>query len=74
MSEKRSIYGTFAVGLLTGAILAISLAWQAGRDRSACEPVVDVEYKQVGRQSFPYTVVRHLVRDGERCVLAEAGA
>jgi hypothetical protein len=36
--------------------------------------VVDVEYKRVGHQSFPHTVVRRPVRDGERCVLAEVGA
>jgi hypothetical protein len=74
MSEKRGMYETFAVGLLTGAVLAVALAWQTGKDRDACEPVVDVEYKKVGRQSFPYTVTRQPVRDGARCVLAEVGA
>ena len=74
MSGKRGIYETFAVGLLTGIALAVVLAWQMVRERNACEPVVDVEYKRVGRQSFPYTVIRQPVRDGERCVLAEVGA
>lgn len=74
MSEQRGIFETFAVGLLTGAILAVALAWRTGKAANDCEPVVDVEYKQIGRQSFPYTVIRHPVRDGKRCVLAEVGA
>ena len=74
MREKRGVYETFAVGLLTGVALAVVLAWQLSKEREACEPVVDVEYKRVGHQSFPHTVIRRPVRDGERCVLAEAGA
>jgi len=75
MSEKRGgAYEPFAVGLVTGVGLAVVLAWQLNKDRNACEPVVDVEYRRVGQQSFPHTVIRRPVRDGERCVLAEVGA
>jgi len=74
MIQKRGAYQTFAVGLLTGVVLAVLLSWQAGKDHNTCEPVVDVEFKRVGRQSFPHTVIRRPVRDGERCVLAEVGA
>jgi len=74
MYAKRGVVETFAVGLLTGVGLVVGLAWQLSKDREGCEPVVDVEYKRVGHQSFPHTVVRRPVRDGARCVLAEVGA
>jgi len=74
MSEKRGAYGTFAIGLLTGIAAAAILALQLDKERPACEPVVDVEYKRIGRDSFPHTVIRRPVRDGDRCVLAEVGA
>jgi hypothetical protein len=74
MSEKRGAYETFVIGLLTGVGVAALFAWQLIKERDACEPVVDVEYRKVGRESFPQTVIRRPVRDGDRCVLAEAGA
>jgi hypothetical protein len=39
-----------------------------------CEPVVDVEYKRTGKDWIAQTVVRKPVRDGARCLLAEAGS
>jgi hypothetical protein len=74
MSEKRSAYENFVVGLLIGVGVAGLFAWQLVKERDSCEPVIDVEYRKVGRESFPQTVIRRPVRDGARCVLAEAGA
>jgi hypothetical protein len=36
--------------------------------------VVDVEYKRNGKDWVPQTVLRKPVRDGQRCLLAEAGS
>jgi hypothetical protein len=74
MSEKRRTYENFVIGLLTGVGVAALFTWQLVKERDACEPVVDVEYRKVGRESFPQTVIRRPVRDGNRCVLAEANA
>lgn len=72
MSQKRNGYGSFAIGLLTGAGVAAVFALQLIKERDGCEPVVDVEYKRVGRGFYPETVVRRPVRDGNRCILSEA--
>lgn len=74
MSKTRGVFETFAIGLLTGVGTAAILALQLmSKQPDGCEPVVDVQYKKVGRDSFPHTVIRRPVRDGDRCVLAEVG-
>jgi hypothetical protein len=65
----------FVLGLITGLIVAALAAVQLARPvQQDCEPVVDVEYKRVGKDFIPDTVVRQPVRDAGRCVLAVAGA
>ncbi len=73
MNQKHNAQ-TFAIGLLAGVMMAAAIAAHYLKEQSGCEPVVDVQYKKVGKQSFPETVVRRPVRDGDRCVLAEVGS
>lgn len=64
----------FILGLLTGLIVAALAAVQLTRQpQQDCEPVIDVEYKRVGKDFIPDTVVRRPVRDAGRCVLAVTG-
>ena len=72
--SKRTGYQIFTVGLVTGVLVSAIFAALMVRQRDSCEPVVDVEYKRVGKDYVPETVVRHPVRDGERCLLAEVGS
>jgi hypothetical protein len=73
MSKVKGYYKSVAIGVAVGALgasLFFAHAVSASRD---CEPVVDVEYKRVGKNYIPETVVRNPVRDGDRCLLAEVG-
>jgi len=74
MSQTSANYKGFSTGVVIGAIgMGIVLAGSALRPQG-CEPVVDVEYKRNGKDWIPQTVVRKPVRDGARCLLAEAGS
>jgi hypothetical protein len=73
MSIQHRGRGRFALGLLTGVLAAVAFASQQIRGREGCEPVVDVQYKRIGKNYLPETVVRQPMREGDRCVLAEAG-
>ena len=72
MSRNRAY--VFVIGLITGVAVASVAAMQLARGAQGCEPVIDVEYKKVGRDFIPDTVVRQPVRDAGRCILSEAGA
>jgi len=74
MNRTNANYKGFGTGLILGAIgMAIAFAGAAQRPQS-CEPVVDVEYKRSGKNWVTQTVTRKPVRDGQRCLLAEAGS
>jgi hypothetical protein len=74
MNRISANYKGFGTGLIIGAIgMAIAFAGAAQRVQG-CEPVVDVEYKRTGKNWVPQTVLRKPVRDGQRCLLAEAGS
>ena len=72
MSIQHLGHARFALGLLTGAVVAVAFASQQFKERDGCEPVVDVQYKRIGKNYLPETVVRQPMREGDRCVLAEA--
>jgi hypothetical protein len=72
MSRNRAY--VFVMGLITGVVVAAVAALQWSRAPEGCEPVVDVEYKRVGGDFIPDTVIRHPVRDAGRCILSEANA
>jgi hypothetical protein len=72
--NQTNSYKVFTVGLLTGALAAALFFTGTLMRPKACEPVVDVEYKRDGKDWVPQTVVRRPVRDGTRCLLAEAGS
>ena len=72
MSRNRAY--AFVMGLLTGVAFAAFAAFQLTRAAEGCEPVIDVEYKRVGRDYVPDTVIRQPVRDAGRSILSEAGA
>ena len=74
MNQVKLYYKSLAVGVAIG-VLSTSLMFAHALSRSReCEPVVDVEYKRTGKKFVPETVVRRPVRDGNRCLLAEAGS
>jgi hypothetical protein len=72
MSRNRAY--VFVMGLITGVAVAAVAALQLVRGPQGCEPVVDVEYRKVGGDFIPDTVIRQPVRDAGRCILSEAGA
>jgi hypothetical protein len=72
MSRNRAY--VFVMGLVTGVVVAALAVLQLSRAPQGCEPVIDVEYKRVGGDYIPDTVIRHPVRDAGRCILSEAGA
>ena len=72
MSRNRTY--AFVMGLVTGVAFAALAAFHLARAPAVCEPVIDVEYKRVGRDYVPDTVIRQPVRDAGRCILSEAGA
>jgi hypothetical protein len=74
MKQGNSQYGVFGFGLVTGAIVMGVVFGGPMLRPHGCEPVVDVEYKRDGKDWIPQTVVRKPVRDGSRCLLAEAGS
>ena len=72
--NQASRYRIFAIGLVTGAVVVGMFFTTVVLHPQSCEPVVDVEYKREGKDWVPQTVVRKPVRDGSRCLLAEAGS
>jgi hypothetical protein len=72
MTRNRAY--VFVIGLITGGAVAALAAVQLTRHPLGCEPVIDVEYKRVGKDFIPDTVIRQPVRDAGRCILSEAGA
>jgi len=74
MSHVKLYYKGLAVGGTIGILTASLLFAHAIARVGACEPVVDVEYKRAGKKVIPETVLRQPVRDGKRCLLAEAGS
>ena len=74
MNQVKLYYKSLSVGVAIG-VLSTSFFFAHAMSRSReCEPVVDVEYKRTGKKFVPETVVRRPVRDGHRCLLAEAGS
>jgi hypothetical protein len=74
MNQVKGYYKSLSVGVAIG-VLTTSFFFAHAIFRSReCEPVVDVEYKRTGKKFVPETVVRRPVRDGNRCLLAEAGS
>ena len=75
MNQVKLYYKSLSVGVAIGVLsTSFFFADTMFRPRE-CEPVVDVEYKRTGKKKFvPETVVRKPVRDGNRCLLAEAGS
>lgn len=65
--KAAAIVVTSVLCVLVGGVLGYSLS------RKPCEPVVNVEYRKVGKQWYPETVVHQPVREGGKCVLAEVG-
>jgi hypothetical protein len=74
MNRINGTYKGFGTGLIIGAIGMAAVFVANGQRPRGCEPVVDVEYKRNGKDWIPQTVLRKPVRDGERCLLAEAGS
>lgn len=74
MHQTSANYKGFGVGLLVGVIGMGAFFASAAQRPQGCEPVVDVEYKRTGKDWIVQTVVRKPVRDGARCLLAEAGS
>ena len=75
MSQVKVYYKSVSVGFAIGVLTTVFFfAYSIAQSRE-CEPVVDVEYKRTGKKQFVLeTVVRKPVRDGDRCLLAEAGS
>jgi hypothetical protein len=74
MNQVKVYYKSLALGVAIGVLTTGFFAHTIAQSRE-CEPVVDVEYKRTGKKKFVLeTVVRKPVRDGNRCLLAEAGS
>jgi hypothetical protein len=74
MTQTSANYKGFSIGLAIGVIgMGVFYASKTLRPQG-CEPVVDVQYSRNGKDWIPHTVVRTPVRDGARCLLAEAGS
>jgi hypothetical protein len=73
MNQGKLYYKSLAVGVAIGVLGSTLIFAHATLQSRECEPVVDVEYKRSGKKFVPETVVRKPVRDGNRCLLAEAG-
>ena len=74
MNRTSGKYQGFGIGLIIGAIGTAAAFIGTAQRFAGCEPVVDVEYKRDGKDWVPKTVLRRPVRDGQRCLLAEAGS
>jgi len=74
MSGTSGTYKGFGAGLIIGAVGMAAVFVGTVQRPQTCEPVVDVEYKRSGKDWIPQTVLRKPVRDGDRCLLAEAGS
>ena len=75
MNQVKLYYKSLSVGVAIGVLSTSFFFAHAMLRYRECEPVVDVEYKRTGKKQFvPETVVRKPVRDGDRCLLAEAGS
>ena len=70
MVYYKSLCGGVAIGVLSTSLFFAHRLLQPRE----CEAVVDVEYKRTGKKYVPETVLRRPVRDGNRCILAEAGS
>jgi len=74
MSQVKVYYKSLIVGVAIGVLTTTFLFAHNLAQFRGCEPVVDVEYKRTGKKTVvPQTVLRRPVRDGARCLLAEAG-
>ncbi len=75
MNQVKLYYKGLAVGVAIGVLSTSFFFAHAMLRHRECESVVDVEYKRTGKKTFaPETVVRKPVRDGDRCLLTEAGS
>ena len=75
MNQVKVYYKSLAVGVAIGVLTTSFFFAHTIAQSRECEPVVDVEYKRTGKKKFVLeTVVRRPVRDGNRCLLAEAGS
>jgi hypothetical protein len=74
MNRVKGSYKSLVVGVAIGVISTSFFFAHAMFRSRECEPVVDVEYKRTGKKFMAETVVRRPVRDGNRCLLAEAGS
>ena len=75
MNQVKVYYNSLSVGVVIGVLSTSFFFAHAILRYRECEPVVDVEYKRTAKKKFvPETVVRKPVRDGNRCLLAEAGS
>ena len=74
MDQVKGYYKNLSVGMAIGVLTTSFFFAHAMLRPRECEPVVDVEYKRTGKKVVPETVVRRPVRDGKRCLLAEAGS
>jgi len=73
VNQRKVYYKDLVGGVVMGAFITSLFFAHALLQPRECEPVVDVEYKRSGKKLVPETVVRKPVRDGKRCLLAEAG-
>jgi hypothetical protein len=73
MNQVKGFYKSLIVGVAIGVISTSFFFAHAMFRSRECEPVVDVEYKRTGKNFVAETVARRPVRDGNRCLLAEAG-
>jgi hypothetical protein len=75
MNQVKVYYKSVAVGVAIGVLTTGFFFAHTIAQSRECEPVVDVEYNRAGKKQFVLgSVVRKPVRDGDRCLLAEAGS
>jgi len=75
-SSHQATIAFLIVGVAIGVISTSFFFAHAMFRSRECKPVVDVEYKRTGKNFVAETVARRPVpeRDGNRCLLAEAGS
>jgi hypothetical protein len=74
MNQVKVYYKSLCAGVAIGVLSTSFFFGHRLLQPRECEPVVDVEYKRTGKKYVPETVLRRPVRDGNRCILAEAGS